>query len=61
MFAMVRDGTMLKVRIKTTAGQPVLGRAAIDTVRHAQPLPTVPAALAAPLHVILPVAFGASE
>jgi periplasmic protein TonB len=59
-FAMSRNGTVLGVWVKTSSGEASLDREAMDTVRRAQPLPPIPAALPDPLNILLPVEFGTS-
>lgn len=41
-FAMGRDGQLLGVWVRTSSGQRVLDREAIETIRRAQPLPRIP-------------------
>lgn len=41
-FAMARDGTLLGVWVRTSSGQTLLDKEAIDTIRRAQPLPPIP-------------------
>jgi len=41
-FAMRRDGTLLGVWVRTSSGQAVLDREALETIRRAQPLPPIP-------------------
>ena len=57
IFSMRRDGTLLEVWVKTSSGQPVLDKAAIDTVRRAQPLPPIPPELPNRLSVQVLLAF----
>ncbi|MEW6639072.1 MAG: energy transducer TonB [Pseudomonadota bacterium] len=45
MFAMRRDGTLLGVWVRTSSGQAVLDREALETIRRAQPLPPIPTEL----------------
>lgn len=45
MFAMRRDGTLLGVWVRTSSGQTVLDREALETIRRAQPLPPIPSEL----------------
>jgi protein TonB len=56
-FSMDRDGNVLAVWVRTSSGQPVLDQAAIDTIRRAQPLPRIPAALPASLKVDIALGF----
>jgi protein TonB len=57
LFAMRRDGTVLDVWVKASSGSAILDRAAIDTIRRAQPLPLIPSALSDRLDVVIPIAF----
>jgi periplasmic protein TonB len=57
LFSMSRSGAVLGVWVKTSSGEAILDREAMDTVRRAQPLPMIPAALPDPLDILLPVAF----
>ncbi len=42
LFSMRRDGTLLGVWVKTSSGQAVLDKEAMDAIRRAQPLPPIP-------------------
>lgn len=42
LFSMRRDGTVLAVWVKTSSGQVVLDKEAVDAIRRAQPLPPIP-------------------
>jgi periplasmic protein TonB len=59
MFAMRRDGTLIRLNVKSSSGRPVLDREAMETVRRAQPLPRIPADMPDLITVLLPVAFDA--
>lgn len=56
-FAMRRDGVLLAVSVKSSSGQPVLDEEAVETVRRAQPLPSIPSDLPEQLTIRLPVVF----
>jgi protein TonB len=56
-FAMRRDGGLVAVSVKSSSGQQVLDEEAVETVRRAQPLPSIPPDLPEQLTVTLPVAF----
>ena len=56
-FAMRRDGSVVRVGVKSSSGRPVLDQEALETVRRAQPLPAIPADMPEQLTVLLPVAF----
>lgn len=57
VFSMRRDGSVLAVWVGTSSGQPALDQAAIDTIRRAQPLPHIPAALPDSLKVEVALGF----
>jgi TonB family C-terminal domain len=57
LFAMDRNGFVLGVWVKKTSGSLVLDREAVATVLRAQPMPTIPDALPAPLNITLPMVF----
>jgi protein TonB len=56
-FAMRRDGTVLGVWVKTSSGQAVLDKEAVDTIRRAQPLPPIPAGMPDPVNFDIVLAF----
>ncbi|WP_375785644.1 TonB family protein [Bradyrhizobium sp. Pha-3] len=58
LFSMRRDGTLLEVWVKTSSGQAVLDKAAVDAIRRAQPLPPIPSALPDRLNIQITLAFG---
>jgi protein TonB len=51
-----RDGKVLGIWVKSSSGQPILDRAAIETVRRAQPLPPIPAILPDTINLVISVA-----
>jgi protein TonB len=57
VFSVSRDGRLLGAWVKTSSGQPVLDKAAIDTLRRAQPLPVIPSALPDPIKIELALGF----
>lgn len=57
VFAMRRDGTVSDVWVKTSSGYHALDRAAVDTIRNAQPLPRIPSDLPDQLNISMPVTF----
>jgi periplasmic protein TonB len=59
-FSMSRDGTLLGVWVKTSSGQAMLDKEAIETIRRAQPLPSIPPELPAPLIIHFPLLFDPS-
>ncbi|MGY3440968.1 MULTISPECIES: energy transducer TonB [unclassified Bradyrhizobium] len=42
LFSMQRDGSVVEVWVKTSSGEAVLDKAAVDAIRRAQPLPPIP-------------------
>ena len=56
-FAIRRDGSLVRVGVTSSSGRPVLDQEAIDTIRRAQPLPSIPADMPDQLTVSLPVTF----
>lgn len=56
-FLMNRDGRVLSIAILRSSGSAALDRAALDTLRRAQPLPTIPPDKPAPLELAVPVEF----
>lgn len=60
LFSMGRNGTVLGVWVKTSSGQPVLDKEAIDTIRRAQPLPPIPPELPDRLNIQVSLVFDPS-
>jgi protein TonB len=58
LFSMRRDGTLLEVWVKTSSGEAMLDKAAVDAIRRAQPLPPIPSALPDRLNIQITLAFG---
>jgi protein TonB len=56
-FAMRRDGSLVDVWVRTSSGQPVLDKAAIEAVERAQPLPPIPPELPNNLTIEILLAF----
>jgi len=56
-FSMSRDGTLLGVWVKTSSGQAMLDKEAIDTIRRAQPLPSIPSELPDRLNIHVQLVF----
>ncbi|WFU22141.1 TonB family protein [Bradyrhizobium sp. CB1717] len=56
-FAMARDGTLLGVWVRTSSGQLLLDKEAIETIRRAQPLPPIPPELPDRLNIHLELEF----
>jgi protein TonB len=57
VFSMRRDGTVSEIAVRRSSGHPALDEAATDTIRRAQPLPTIPPDLPDILTISLPVSF----
>jgi protein TonB len=60
LFSMQRDGTLLEVWVKTSSGQVVLDKAAVDAIRRAQPLPSIPSGLPDRLNIQITLVFDPS-
>jgi protein TonB len=56
-FRMNRAGTLLSAEITRSSGSALLDRAALETIRRAQPLPAIPADKADELQLFVPVEF----
>jgi protein TonB len=59
-FSMSRDGTLLGVWVKTSSGQAMLDKEAIETIRRAQPLPSIPPELPDHLNIHVQLVFDPS-
>jgi protein TonB len=59
-FAMARDGTLLGVWVRTSSGQMLLDKEAIETIRRAQPLPHIPPGLPDRLNIQVLLEFDPS-
>jgi protein TonB len=57
VFSVSRDGRLLGAWVKTSSGEVLLDKAAIDTIRRAQPLPIIPSALPDPIKIELALGF----
>jgi periplasmic protein TonB len=57
IFSMRRDGTVAGVWITSSSGQKIFDREAVDTIWRAQPLPSIPPGLPAPLTVQTTLVF----
>ncbi|WP_315833177.1 energy transducer TonB [Bradyrhizobium prioriisuperbiae] len=57
LFSMRRDGTLLGVWVKTSSGQAVLDSEAVDAIRRAQPLPSIPSGLPDRLNIRVTLVF----
>jgi protein TonB len=60
LFSMSRDGTLLDVWVRTSSGEAVLDQEALETIRHAQPLPPIPPGLPERLTIQIRLAFDPS-
>jgi len=56
-FRMNRQGQVLSSSIARSSGSSALDRAALDTLRRAQPLPAIPDDRPDPLQLSVPVEF----
>ncbi|MCG2840690.1 energy transducer TonB [Sandaracinobacter sp. RS1-74] len=56
-FRMNRQGAVLLAEILHSSGVPALDRAALETLRRAQPLPAIPDERPDPLDLVVPVEF----
>jgi periplasmic protein TonB len=56
-FVMGRDGKILDAWIRSSSGQALLDKEAVDALRRAEPLPDIPNELPGQLSVLLPVSF----
>lgn len=57
LFSMRRDGTLLGVWVKTSSGQAVLDSEAVEAIRRAQPLPSIPSGLPDRLNIRVTLVF----
>jgi periplasmic protein TonB len=56
-FSMSRDGKLLGVWVRTSSGQTLLDKEAMDTIRRAQPLPPIPPELPDRLNIHVQLVF----
>lgn len=59
-FAIGRDGRLLGVWVRTSSGQMILDKEAIETIRRAQPLPPIPPELPDRLNIDVQLVFDPS-
>ncbi|MCA6116432.1 energy transducer TonB [Bradyrhizobium sp. WSM 1738] len=59
-FSMSRDGKLLGVWVRTSSGQTVLDKEAMETIRRAQPLPSIPPELPDRLNIHVQLVFDPS-
>lgn len=59
-FSMSRDGKLLGVWVRTSSGQTLLDKEAMETIRRAQPLPPIPAELPDRLNIHVQLVFDPS-
>jgi periplasmic protein TonB len=57
MFSMRRDGTIVGVWVRSSSGQAIFDKEAVDTIWRAQPLPRIPSDLPDPLTVETTLVF----
>ncbi|WP_213773050.1 energy transducer TonB [Bradyrhizobium sp. dw_78] len=60
LFSIGRDGRLLGVWVKTSSGQTLLDKEAIETIKRAQPLPSIPSELPDHLNIQVQLAFDPS-
>lgn len=58
-FVMGRDGKILEAWVRSSSGQTLLDKEAVDALRRAEPLPAIPGELPDRLSVLAPIAFAA--
>lgn len=56
-FVMARDGKILDAWVRSSSGQTVLDKEAVEALRRAEPLPGIPGELPGQLSVLVPVSF----
>ncbi|MDE5457037.1 TonB family protein [Bradyrhizobium sp. CSA112] len=59
-FSMSRDGKLLGVWVRTSSGQSLLDKEAMETIRRAQPLPPIPSELPDRLNIHVQLVFDPS-
>jgi protein TonB len=59
-FAIGRDGQLLGVWVRTSSGQMILDKEAIETIRRAQPLPPIPPELPERMNIHVQLVFDPS-
>ncbi|KRQ90410.1 energy transducer TonB [Bradyrhizobium valentinum] len=59
-FSMSRDGKLLGVWVRTSSGQTLLDKEAMETIRRAQPLPPIPPELPERLNIHVQLVFDPS-
>lgn len=57
LFRMNRAGQLLSLRVLNSSGSSILDRAALDTVRRAQPLPSIPDDRPDRMEIAVPIEF----
>lgn len=60
LFSMRRDGSLVGVWVKTSSGESLLDREALDAIRRAQPLPPIPPELPDPVNERITLEFDPS-
>lgn len=60
-FVIERNGAVLQIWIESSSGSAILDRAAMETLRRAQPLPMIPASLPDTMSILLPVDFSGPQ
>ncbi|MCA6107870.1 energy transducer TonB [Bradyrhizobium cenepequi] len=59
-FVMDRDGKIVNAWVRSSSGQSALDKEAVEALRRAEPLPSIPGELPGRLSVLLPVSFAAN-
>ncbi|MGY3615062.1 energy transducer TonB [Bradyrhizobium sp. USDA 10063] len=59
-FVMDRDGRIVNAWVRSSSGKSVLDKEAVEALRRAEPLPSIPGELPGRLSVLLPVSFAAN-
>ncbi len=60
LFSIGRDGRLLGVWVKTSSGRALLDKEAVETIKRAQPLPSIPSELPDRLNIQVQLAFDPS-
>lgn len=58
-FVMERNGKILEAWVRSSSGQVLFDKEAVDALRRAEPLPVIPGGLPSRLSVLMPIVFAA--